>query len=269
MNITTIIPVHEYVSGTTDVFLDKALGSVVKQEGITDKVNIIMVYPKSIENDITKQLDNYSDKNLNVQYVLNTGDTGFQNQINLGVEYVETDYFTILEFDDELSLTYYKQAERYTNYYNDIDVFLPMIIETNSEEGIVKFTNETVWSKSFVGENGVLGYLNTKGLNEHTDFKFCGAIFKKSEFESVGKLKSNIVLAFQYEFLLRVLNNGGKVFTIPKFMYKHLITREDSLFDRYEKELSMKARKFWFETAKRECNFPSDREIDTSLIGAE
>ena len=82
----------------------------------------------------------------------------------------------------------------------------------------------------------------------------------------IGGLKSNIQLTFNYEFLLRALTNACKIFTIPKIGYKHLVTREGSLFDVYLKNMPVEERKFWFDVANRESNFPNDRIIDTSQI---
>ena len=69
-----------------------------------------------------------------------------------------------------------------------------------------------------------------------------------------------------YEFLLRALNNACKVFTIPKIGYKHLATREGSLFDGYLKTMPVPERKFWFETAMKEANIMTDRPIDMSRL---
>jgi hypothetical protein len=203
---------------------------------------------------------------LKIELLRNDGNADFQSQINLAVEKVETEYFSILEFDDEYSTTYFKNAQKYIENYDDIDVFLPFIIEANDKRQRLKFTNEVVWSKQFVGENGELGYLNSRSLGQYTDFKIVGGIFKKDEFEGAGGLKSKIKLTFQLEFLLRMLNNGSKIFTIPKVGYMHLAIREGSLFDTYAKTMNIKERKFWFDVAQKEYSFISDREIDMSLL---
>ena len=69
-----------------------------------------------------------------------------------------------------------------------------------------------------------------------------------------------------YEFLLRALNNACKIFTMPKIGYKHLATREGSLFSFYLKNMPMDERKFWFDTAVKEANFINDRPIDMSRL---
>ena len=141
-----------------------------------------------------------------------------------------------------------------------------MMVEVNEKNEGIKTTNETVWAQQFVGENGEMGYLNSKSLAQYTDFKLSGAVLNKAEFENIGGYKSNIKLTFMYEFLLRALNNTCKVYTIPKIGYKHLATREGSLFATYQKEMPMEERKFWFDTAGKEANFVNDRVIDTSSL---
>jgi hypothetical protein len=141
-----------------------------------------------------------------------------------------------------------------------------MMIEVNEKNEGIKITNETVWAQNFVGENGEMGYLNLNGLKQYTDFKLSGAIIKTSEFKNLGKYKVNIKLTFMYEFLLRALNNACKIFTIPKIGYKHLATREDSLFNTYQKTMPVSERKFWFETATKEANILNDRPIDMSRL---
>ena len=207
-----------------------------------------------------------SEKKINVSFVKNEGKTDYQSQVNLGVDNIDTEYFSVLEFDDEFSTTYFKNAEQHIKTYPDVDIFLSMMIEVNEKNEGIKLTNETVWAQQFIGENGEIGYLNLSALKQYTDFKLSGAVIKKSEFENLGMYKSNIKLTFMYEFLLRALNNGCKVYTIPKIGYKHLAEREGSLFSVYQKEMSMKERKFWFDVAGKESNFTKDREIDMSLI---
>lgn len=269
MNISIIIPVHEF-NEKVDALLDKAIKSVSNQRtplSVEETPEIVLVYAYSIESDIKAFVERNSLKEK-ITLVKNENVTDFQSQVNLGSQHVKTDYFVILEFDDELSDTYFKNVLQHISKLKDVDLFLPYIVEVNEKDEALKITNETVWSKQFVGENGTLGYLNTKSLNQYTDFKISGGIFKKSEFESVGKLKSNIKLTFTYEFLLRLLNNGGKIYSIPKIGVKHFATREGSLFHNYSVTMPLKERKFWFETAKKESNFFSDRVIDLSPINS-
>jgi hypothetical protein len=270
MNTTVIIPVHEY-NEVIKGYLDKAIESVVKQEGVDELPKMILVYPAELDANIVELRDSLIRENDNVSnesFVLikNDGKADYQSQVNLGVKSVTTEYFSVLEFDDEYSNAYLKNVEKFIKAYPDIDVFLTMMIEVNEKNEGIKMTNETVWAQQFVGENGEMGYLNLNALKQYTDFKLSGGVIKKSEFENLGGYKSNIKLTFMYEFLLRALNNACKIYTIQKLGYKHLSTRQGSMFTTYLNEMPVEERKFWFETATKESNFMNDRPIDTSRL---
>jgi len=280
MNISVIIPIHEY-NDELSVLVTRAVESVEKQElplivvdeqEVPDSLTpIVLVYPTELDESMIGLRDSMIRKHESLTHenfvlIKNDGDTSYQSQVNLGVKSVTTDYFSVLEFDDEYSDTYIKRATEYVKVYPEIDVFLTMMIEVNAANEGIKLTNETVWAQQFVGENGEMGYLNANALKQYTDFKLSGAVIKKSDFQNLGGYKVNIKLTFMYEFLLRALNNASKIFSIPKIGYKHLATREGSLFDNYGKTMSVDERKFWFETATKESNFTNDRPIDLSKM---
>lgn len=272
MNLSIIIPIIEYNDKILSLFT-KAVESVINQENVEKLPQIIIVFPTAIEaniNDFVQSiLNKYQDKNItseNFYLINNFENTDYQSQVNLAVESVKTDYFSVLEFDDEYGTTYFKNVEKYIKNYPDIDIFLTMMIEVNEKNEGIKLTNETVWAQQFVGENGEMGYLNVNSLKQYTDFKLSGGIIKTEEFKNLGKYKVNIKLTFMYEFLLRALNNASKVYSIPKIGYKHFATREDSLFNNYLKSMPVNERKFWFETATKESNFTKDRPIDLSKL---
>ena len=270
MNISVIIPIHEY-NDELSLLVTKAIDSVEKQQVIESLPTMILVYPTELDEAIIGLRDSMIRKHERLTHenfvlIKNDGDTSYQAQVNLAVKSVTTDYFSVLEFDDEYADTYFKNASVYVEAYPEIDVFLTMMVEVNDENRAVKFANETVWAQQFVGENGEMGYLNINALKQYTDFKLSGAVIKKSDFESLGGYKTNIKLTFMYEFLLRALNNASKIYTIPKMGYKHFATREGSLFDGYLKTMPVDERKFWFETATKESNFTNDRPIDLSKL---
>lgn len=281
MNISVIIPIHEYNDELSSL-MTGAIESVVKQEDlmvvvdkkeVNDIPHMVLVYPAELDASITGLRDSMIRKfgvsgvtYQNFTLVKNDGNTDYQAQVNLGVESVTTDYFSVLEFDDEYGSTYFRNVKKYVKAFPKVDVFLTMMIEVNEKNEGIKLTNETVWAQQFVGENGEMGYLNAKALQQYTDFKLSGGVIKKSEFKNLGGYKSNIKLAFMYEFLLRGLNNAAVIYTIPKIGYKHLATREGSLFDGYLKTMPVDERKFWFETATKESNFTNDRPIDLSKL---
>jgi hypothetical protein len=272
MNSTVIVPIHEY-NDDVSLYVTKALETVINQKDVDEIPKMVLVYPTELDTNITELRDFLIRKHSsggttteNFVLVQNDGKTDYQSQVNLAVKSVKTDYFSVLEFDDEYSDNYFKNVDSYIKAYPDIDVFLTMMIEVNNNNDGIKMTNETVWAQQFVGENGEMGYLNLNALKQYTDFKLSGAVIKKSDFENLGGYKSNIKLTFMYEFLLRALNNASKIYTIPKLGYKHLSTREGSMFNTYLNEMPVEERKFWFETATKESNFTNDRPIDLSGV---
>jgi len=267
MNISVIIPVHEY-NEVVQGYLDKAIESIEKQEG-SELPQVIVVCPNAVKNELVNRPQITSVSAATITYVENHDASDYQSQVNLAAKAVTTDYFSVLEFDDEYSSTFFKNSSKYIETYPEIDFFLTMMIEVNDQNQGIKLTNETVWAQQFVGENGEMGYLNANALKQYTDFKLSGAVLKKSEFLNLGGYKTNIKLAFMYEFLLRALNNACKIYSMPKIGYKHLATRADSLFDGYLKTMPMDERKFWFETATNEANFINDRPIDMSRLKKE
>ena len=272
MNISVILPIHEYNDELSGL-VTKAVESVFKQEGVDELPKILMVYPTELDEAIVGFRDSMIRKHSvtgvthqNFVLIKNDGATDYQSQVNLGVQNVTTDYFSVLEFDDEYAGTYFKRASEYNQAYPEVDIFLTMMIEVNAQNQGIKLTNETVWAQQFVGENGEMGYLNPNALKQYTDFKLSGGVIKTEEFKNLGGYKSNIQLTFMYEFLLRALNNACKIMSISRIGYKHFATREGSLFDGYMKNMPVEERKFWFDTATKESNFMNDRPIDTSRL---
>lgn len=260
-NITVIIPVHEFNENVSN-YLSKSLESIKNQKDIESDIETIIVCPDNI----SAEIESVSLLLTGVRILVNDGKTDYQSQVNLAANHVNTDYFMILEFDDEIGVRYFLNSEKYVSSYPDVEILLSMMIEINSNNQGIKLTNESVWSQQFVGENGEMGFLNLNILKQYSDFKLSGAVIKKKDFISIGGFKVNIQLAFGYEFLLRALNNGLKVFTMAKVGYKHLADRSGSLFDNYLKNMPVNERKFWFETAVKEANFNADRNINTSKI---
>lgn len=259
--ITIIIPVHEF-NDSIESYLTNAIKSIDSQK---EDIPVILVYSNKISDQISKFFQKNT-FNSTVELIENQNKTDFQSQINLAVDNVQTEYFSILEFDDEYATTYLNNMIKYIEYYKDVDVLLPIMLEMDNNDRLVKLTNEGSWAQQLLGENGDPGYLNNNVLSQYTDFKLSGSLIKKQTFINVGKFKTNIEITFMLEFLYRLLNNGCKIFTVPKFLYKHLTTREDSLTYKYLKTITPLERKFWFDVAKKESNFFNDREIDKSYL---
>lgn len=261
-NVTIIMPIHEF-GDNLKKYIDAAITSILQQ--VDAAPNLLIVYTaRAKEGGLLDFLEEkqYGER---ITTVLNEGKTDYCGQVNFGANAVTTDYFSIIEVDDEYSRVYFRNVDKCIKNLPDVGLFLPITVDVDDQTNSpVQLVNQSIWSNGYVGENGVLGYLNTRSLNEYSFYTLGGAVFKKQDFLTIGGLKSNIVFAFTYEFLLRFLNNANKVFTIPKFGYKHTINRNGSYFVGLGAVLSQDDRKFWFETAKKESHFFKDRVIDTT-----
>lgn len=260
--VTVIVPIHEFGDNVKKYF-ETAINSVLQQKDSEPKVLVVYTH-RAEEGGLLAFLEEkkFGER---VTSIKNEEKTDFCGQVNFGVTNITTEYFSILEYDDEYSTVYFRNVDKYVAALPEVSMFLPITIDVDDKTNKpIQLVNQNIWSKGYVGENGSLGYLNVKSLNEFTFYTIGGSVIKKSEFEAVGGLKTNIVLAFTYEFILRFLNNGNKVYTIPKFGYKHVINRDGSLFMGLGAVLTEDDRRFWFQTAKKESHFFTDRVIDTT-----
>jgi hypothetical protein len=249
-NITVILPLHS-VEGDYKEMLKNAITSV---EDFHNDVIVSIVCPKSVEDQLNFPI---TDK-VEIKFITNEGQTDFCSQVNLGIEKCETEWFSILEYDDEYSKIWFKNVEKYVEAYPDVDIFMPIIVDVDEYGQFIGFTNEAVWANSFSDE---MGYLDKDALLSYQNFNIDGVVMKKESFQSNGGLKSNIKLTFTYEFLLRMSNKACTIMTIPKFGYKHVNQRVGSLFHNYKLNMNPVEANWWLNKAKTEFYHENDREI--------
>jgi hypothetical protein len=249
-NTTVIIPIHEL----NEEYLSNAINSLEKQKDLNNKIKVLLVFPKDIELGLNLFLKKNKYKNIIIDKIVNTSKTDFQSQINFAVDNITTDYFTILEFDDEFSQIYFKTLDKYIKHYPENDAFLPILVEVNKDGEVIKLTNEFVWSKSFIDDDN-FGYLTNDLLKDFSYFFISGATIKKQKFIDCGRLKTNFDVSAVYEFLLRFTYNNNKVYVIPKIGYSHLNDREGSATKYFVSKYKEIDSKEEFERARKEHIF--------------
>ena len=252
-NITVIVPIHKLEKD----YLVGCIESIKNQKVKPYEVLFVTSNDEEVKNylneydfgdikDVTKIIEN------------ETGNYDFQSQINYGVEQSTGDYFTFVEYDDEVSPIWIKNGVEYTNAYPEVGIFLPIVYETDENGNFISFTNESVWAKDFSEE---IGRLDNNTLLRVQNFNFDGMITKRDLFLENGGLKSNMKLTFTYEFLLRMSYLSTPIMVIPKLGYRHTNNREGSLFVDYKNTIDVMESKFWVNKAKKEYFFTEDREI--------
>ena len=136
-NITVILPIHT-LSDDYKEMLNNAISSV---EDFHNDVKLSIVCPTSLK----KELKDLSNK-LEITIVDNKGETDFCSQVNLGIDKCETEWFTILEVDDEFKPVWLKTMNEYMKVFTDVSVFLPIVKDVNVEGKFINFTNESAWA---------------------------------------------------------------------------------------------------------------------------
>lgn len=250
-NMTIIVPLVEYKE-EHKYFLERMWDSVVA----TEVPNVIFIGPSSaidIMGDMTK------DSGIEPLFIVNHNNTELQFQINKAVKDVNTEYFSILEFDDAYTSFWFKNVEEHIKSQPDTSVFLPLVEVFDYEHldmGAVSYANEPVWASFFSDE---IGTIDNASLQNFFNFVVSGGVFKKSDYNYIGGLKSNTKVFFWYEFLLRLTHNSKKAYVIPKVGCEHIVNRNDSLTAEYA-ALSQEEIDFWFNAAKEEFRYKADRK---------
>lgn len=260
-DITVILPIHEFTADTAK-WLKMSVNSVNLQ--VVKPEKFIIVYNPSIEKDIKNSITDEEISSIKdiIEYLPNTSNEfDFCSQINFATEHVKTEYFSFLEFDDEYSRIWFKNVKKYIEAYPEVEMFLPIVVDTDEKGVFAGFTNEATFAANFSQE---MAYLTNDVLQSYQNFQTSGSVIKKRVVEDFGGFKSSMKLTFIYEFLLRLTYNSVSIMTIPRLGYKHTNLREGSIFWNYkygENKILEDEVKFWLETAKKEYFFTNDRSI--------
>jgi hypothetical protein len=257
LNLSVILPLKSSLVRDFDEFFNKCITSLkIQQVSFND---LIIVHTN--EESLKKYLNEYDFGNINVKKIEFLGEPSFASQVNFGVEQSESEFISILEFDDEYSGIWFKNVKKYYESYPDVDAFLPIVVDIDNKNAFAGFTNEATFANNFSQE---VGFLTNETLLQYQNFQSSGMVLKRNSFIDFGGFKPSMVLTFVYEFLLRLTYNSVKIITIPKIGYKHMNLRTESIFWDYKfgnTKLSEDEVRFWISTAKKEYFFTDDRQI--------
>jgi hypothetical protein len=220
---------------------------------------VIIIHTSEVN--LTEFLKSYDFGDLNVRMIEWDLEPNFCDQVNLGVAESKTKWVTILEFDDEYSKIWFKNAKKYSEVYTDVDCFLPIVVDVDDKGIFAGFTNEATFAANFSQE---MGYLTNETLHTYQNFQTSGMVIKKDTFIDFGGFKPSMKLTFVYELFLRLTYNSVKIMSIPRLGYKHINLRQGSIFWNYKNgdtTLSEDEVKFWINSAKKEYFFVEDRNI--------
>ena len=257
LSLSVILPIKSSKAKDFDEYFEKAISSLKNQTVGFEELVIVHTQEESL----IDHLNSYDFGDLNVTKLLWDKDPSYASQVNYGIENAKGTWVSLFEFDDEYSSIWFKNVQKYVESFPDVQMFLPVVVETDEKGLFAGFTNEATFAANFSQEMGIL---TNDTLQEYQNFQTAGSVFKKSIIEDFGGFKPSIKLTFIYELLLRLTYNSVSIMTIPRLGYKHVNLREGSVFWNYKFGVDKMIEdevKFWIQTAKREYFFTDDRSI--------
>lgn len=257
LSVSIILPIKSSKPKDFEDYFNKAIDSIKNQK--VDIEELIIVHTP--EESLVQLLDSYDFGDINVNKLVWNEEPNYSSQVNHGVKNAKGEWVSLFEFDDEYSSIWFDNVLKYTKSYPSVQVFLPVVVDTDDKGVFAGFTNEATFAANFTQE---IGFLSNETLQDYQNFQTAGAVFKKEVFNDFGGMKPSIKLTFIYEFLLRLTYNSVQIMSIPRIGYKHTSLREGSIFWNYkygEDKMIDDEVKFWVQTAKKEYFFTDDRSI--------
>ena len=256
-DVSVILPIKSSSAFGFEDYFNKCIESIKNQR--VDINELIIVHTN--QTNLNEFLDNYDFSGITVVRESWDKEPNYAGQVNIGVRLAKSKWVSLFEFDDEYSTIWFSNVKKYTDIYDNVDAFLPIVVDTDEKGLFAGFTNEATFALNMTSE---IGYLSNETLQQFQNFQISGMVIKKDLFIDFGLIKTSFKLTFGYEFLLRMTYNSVKIMTIPKIGYKHTNLRTGSIFWNYkngEDRLVDDEVKFWIESAKKEYFFINDRAI--------
>ena len=197
-----------------------------------------------------------------------------QAMMNLAVEYsLENgyEYLNILEYDDFLHTKYCEYCIEYMKH-KKADICLPMALmfgpgKTGYDDpykNVVAIANDAGWAPGIYHEQG---WVDIDGLlkghpvyNLIVSALYNTKIFANNEPGYPG-FKPALKWKFDFEFLLRAVYQGAKVFVVPRNLYGHMVNRKDSLTESLSGSMNKEEATFWEAQARKQFFFSKHRPI--------
>ena len=185
-------------------FIDEAVDSVLAQS--YKEFEIIIVNDGSTDELTSTVLRTY---NKDKTRVIHTENQGLAAARNNGIKEAKGDYILPLDADDTIGLTYLEQA-----------VYL---LDNRSDLGIVYCRAQ------------LFGAVETEWLLPRYSLEeilidnviFCSAMFRKSDWESVGGYDPGMIYGWEdYEFWLSLIELGREVYQIPEILFSYRVTSD-------------------------------------------
>ena len=115
-NISVILPIKSALVKDFDEYLVNAVSSVLKQK---KEINELVIVHTAEEN-LVEALKSFDFSGITVNLLQYNGEPNFCSQVNYGVENCNSEWFSILEFDDEYSPIWFDNVGKYLNHFDNV-----------------------------------------------------------------------------------------------------------------------------------------------------
>lgn len=266
-DITVILPIHSIKDNEKEMARHSIMSFIDCQEyynhgtlylNIVTTDNSFDIVTKEILDPLneTRQFSNVT--------VMKNDNGNFFEMVKEGIKCTDTEYFSILEFDDYYNKKWFDMWYKYSLTNEDVSVFLPTIIRTDTNNEAWLFGNEIVWANSFSNE---LGFIDFESLMTFMDYTLSGAVFNRADFLEIGGFKESMSFMYTYEFLLRLTSKKLKAFVVPKEGYVHIVDRDGSMLTELAGSISESELEKWKSLALKEYTYTEDRNNTIESVG--
>jgi len=253
LDLTVIVPINKLETELDKQLFPQAIDYISNQKNNVTVKEILIV----TNSETKKEIEQLIKVDKNTRFVINDeGCDNVQNQINKGVSESKTEFFMVLDSDDELTNFYFENVSDHMEEMKNVDMLLCLIADVTLDKKIHRYINEISWAKDVTNDKH--GYLTMETLMSYNLISINGAVIRKSKFEEAGGLKESIKLSFVYEFLMRFTNIDGIAYTIPKIGYLRKMGR-DNCYLATQTQMESDEVNFWWSLAKKEYVWPHDR----------
>lgn len=215
------------------------------------QITIALINPQG--NDLPTALTESLAKNDAPHIELKNG--SYANLFNDAIDKVKTEFVMFMNVGDTIIPNYTNDLGAHINAYPDVNAFLPIVHEIGDEGKTIGLKNESAW---VYGTMQTIGEFNLDALKNKPSFSLAGLAIKTATAKQF-RMKQNIKVHYNYEWVMRYLNSGNKLMIVPKIGAAHDVTKSDYYLT--AKDMGRDELKFWYNTAKKEYYFPNDREI--------
>ena len=163
LSLSIILPIKSSKAKDFEDYFNKAIESIKNQQVGIEELIII----HTSEESLVSHLNGYDFGDLTVTKLLWDKDPSYMDQVNHGIKNAKGKWISLFEFDDEYSSIWFKNVKTYAEAYPEIQMFLPVVVETDDKGVFAGFTNEATFAANFTQE---VGFLTNDTLQNYQNF---------------------------------------------------------------------------------------------------